>query len=307
MLFRSEALVVDDVLDDVVEELAVVGDDDGGAGRGGEVVFQPLDVLHVEMVGGLVEEQDVGLLENSTGKSQLHLPATRKSSDWAGELLLSETELNESRLDLIIGEVETSRLELHRGPFNDSHLSVSRVQIVLDVDSLDFILLGETFDLLIVDGAHKSGLARSVRTQETVTLTTLKTEVGLVEQNLGTVGQVEGTVAKILTLLFVGLDRIFISSSRRCSLAEGVDDALCVIIANNLADVWEEVVCPDNCVTLLLVDELTTNGGNVLQDRLEFGDGVLVLVAQDILELAENGLDITDVGDFWDLAVLDVT
>ena len=40
-----EALVVDDVLDDIVKETAVVGDDDGCAWRVGQVVLEPLDCL----------------------------------------------------------------------------------------------------------------------------------------------------------------------------------------------------------------------------------------------------------------------
>ena len=73
-----EALVVDDVLDNVVQELAVVGDDDRCAGRGGQVVLQPLNVLHVQMVGRLVKKENIGLLEHGTSERELHLPATRK-------------------------------------------------------------------------------------------------------------------------------------------------------------------------------------------------------------------------------------
>ena len=47
----------------VVEEVAVVGDGDDGARELGEVALEPPDALGVEVVGGLVEQQHVGLLE----------------------------------------------------------------------------------------------------------------------------------------------------------------------------------------------------------------------------------------------------
>lgn len=64
-LVRVEAASVDlgDPLRDVVEEVAVVGDGDDGAGVALEVLLEPEDGLGVEVVGGLVEQQQVGLLQ----------------------------------------------------------------------------------------------------------------------------------------------------------------------------------------------------------------------------------------------------
>ena len=47
----------------MVEEIAVVGDDQDRAGIVAQVAFEPADGLRVEMVGGLVEQQEVRLLE----------------------------------------------------------------------------------------------------------------------------------------------------------------------------------------------------------------------------------------------------
>ena len=47
----------------VVEEVAVVGDRDDGALELGQVALQPPDALGVEVVGRLVEQQHVGLLQ----------------------------------------------------------------------------------------------------------------------------------------------------------------------------------------------------------------------------------------------------
>lgn len=53
---KLEALVMNNVLNDVVQEPAVVGNDNGCARRADEVVLEPLDVLDVHVVGRLVEK-----------------------------------------------------------------------------------------------------------------------------------------------------------------------------------------------------------------------------------------------------------
>ena len=57
------AVELEDPTGDVIEEVAVVGDADDGAGVLLEVLLEPVDGLGVEVVRGLVEEKDVGLLE----------------------------------------------------------------------------------------------------------------------------------------------------------------------------------------------------------------------------------------------------
>ena len=52
----------------VVEEVAVVGDGDDGAFVLLEVLLQPVDALGVEVVGRLVEQQDVGLLQEQAAE-----------------------------------------------------------------------------------------------------------------------------------------------------------------------------------------------------------------------------------------------
>ena len=59
----APAVELEDPLGDVVEEVAVVGDRQDGARVALEVALEPLHGLGVEVVGGLVEEQQVGLLE----------------------------------------------------------------------------------------------------------------------------------------------------------------------------------------------------------------------------------------------------
>ncbi|GAP58049.1 conserved hypothetical protein [Arthrobacter sp. Hiyo1] len=47
----------------MVEEVAVVGDGEDGTGVGREVLLEPQNTFGVQVVGGLVKEQEVGLLQ----------------------------------------------------------------------------------------------------------------------------------------------------------------------------------------------------------------------------------------------------
>ncbi|PKS05983.1 hypothetical protein jhhlp_007816 [Lomentospora prolificans] len=302
-----EAFVVDDVLGNVVEETSVVGHDDGGAGGVDEVVLEPLDVLHVQMVGGLVEEKDIGSLEDGTAKSELHLPTTGKGSDLTADHAIGKTELVEGLDDLLLGGIDLGLLELLHGPVDGRHLSIGRVQVVLDEDSLDLRLLREALDLLVVDGTHEGRLAGTVGTAETVTLTALEAERSLVEKNLGTIGEGESAVAKVLALLIVFISLIGIGSTRGGTLAESFDNGLRVGITDNDGDVRLDVLSPGGGLGLLLVNELASESRSVLEDRSELLGDSSVLGRKDLLEFAEDDSDVTIVADLGDLAVLDGT
>ena len=90
----DDGLVVDvgDVGADVVEEVAVVGDGDDGAAVAGEEVLEPVDGLEVEVVGGLVEEQGLGVAEEGLGEEHADL--------------LAALELGHLALVELVGDVE---------------------------------------------------------------------------------------------------------------------------------------------------------------------------------------------------------
>lgn len=305
-----EALVVDNVLDNVVKEAGVVGHHDGSAGGGLEVVLEPLNVLDVQVVGGLVEQENIGGLKDGTAQSELHLPTTREGANGAIELGLLEAELVDKLVtDLSLNGVETDLLQLLDGPARDSQLGIGGVKVVLDVDGLDLILLGEALELLVVDSAHEGGLAGTVGAEKTVTLTTLQTKVGLVEQNLGTVGEGEGTVAKVNTILLIGGNLISGSSLGGGLLAEALGNVLGLGLTGNSDDVGGAVLDPGSVVGVLLVNELTGDGTDVVDDRLGLLDDVLgdLLLGKDLLEDGGDGGDVTSSGDLGDLAIDDVT
>jgi len=68
-------LDVEDVRRHRIEDLAVVADDDESAPPALQIRLEPQRRLEVEMVGRLVEQQQVGLGEQRRGKRDAHAPA----------------------------------------------------------------------------------------------------------------------------------------------------------------------------------------------------------------------------------------
>ncbi len=69
-----DAVDFDHAADYVVEKVAVVGDDDAGEGSLGEQLFEPEDALEIEVVGGLVEEEQVGVEDELAGDGEAAAP-----------------------------------------------------------------------------------------------------------------------------------------------------------------------------------------------------------------------------------------
>ena len=61
---------------DIVEEVAVVGDDQDRARIVAQMAFQSVHALGVEMVGRLVEQQQLGLVEQQPAKRHAAALAT---------------------------------------------------------------------------------------------------------------------------------------------------------------------------------------------------------------------------------------
>lgn len=75
------AVDLGDPLRDVVEEVPVVGDGEDGAGVLRQELLEPEHALGVEVVGGLVEEQQVGLLQEQLGQRHAALLASGEVGD----------------------------------------------------------------------------------------------------------------------------------------------------------------------------------------------------------------------------------
>ena len=63
---------------DIIDEGAVVAHKHHGLAITGKEVFEPLDTLDIEVVGGLVEQEHIRVLEQKLGQLNTHAPSTRK-------------------------------------------------------------------------------------------------------------------------------------------------------------------------------------------------------------------------------------
>ena len=77
----AAAIELEDPARHVVEEVAVVGDDQDGARIVAQMPFEPGRGLGVEMVGGLVEKQQLGLLEQQLAQGDAAALAARQLVD----------------------------------------------------------------------------------------------------------------------------------------------------------------------------------------------------------------------------------
>jgi hypothetical protein len=144
---KLEAVEMENIGDDVIEEARVVGDDDGStSGQAGEVLLQPGDVNDVEMVRGLIEQEDVSLEQHGTSKSQLHLPTTGQTTDGMCLAFIAETDGGESRNDLrLISEDAV----VTQDEVKDGSLGLRTVDVVLDVEGSDHIGGWEALNLTV--------------------------------------------------------------------------------------------------------------------------------------------------------------
>src|SRR4051794_39375842 len=105
--------------------------------------------------------------------------------------------------------------------------------------------------------------------------------MGLVEQNLGAICQVEGAVAEILTNVVVFLFLDLLGSARGSTLAESLSNWSCVRPAHNRCDVWKSIFCPAGKICNLLIDELTADSGDVFDCLFRAGNDSLVFRLED--------------------------
>ena len=89
-----------DGLNDLVHELAVVRNQEHGAGVGLEIVLEPEERDKVEVVGRFVEQEEVGLHHEQTGEVGAHDPSTAQFLGFPLEVLLLVTESDEDLLRL---------------------------------------------------------------------------------------------------------------------------------------------------------------------------------------------------------------
>ena len=264
-------LVVVNVSGDVVEETGVVRNNQGGnVGVRLEVLLEPLDVGNIKMVSRFVEQQDIGLLKHGTRQGELHFPTTGKRADHLRLTALGtscETELGENLRNTLATFGGNGRILGHEVKNGD--LGILTL-VVLNVAGTENILGRETLELARGDGLHESGLAGTVATAETVTVTLEQAEVGVLEKKHTTVGKGEVGVddLNLAVILLLGntiLDGVFVNEV----LLDGLADS------DRVSD--EEVKvragAGGNAVAVAVVDVLGDHLADVLADSL-VDDGV---------------------------------
>ncbi len=129
---------MEDISADVVQETGVVRDNDGGGASVDKVVSDPFNVDNVQVVSGLIEEENVGLEQDSTGKGDLHLPTTGETGDGRVLTGIVEADLVEGLDGLLTGHAEVL---IGKDELENSDLTLGSIEIVLDVPGAD--LFGE--------------------------------------------------------------------------------------------------------------------------------------------------------------------
>ena len=75
-----------------VEKIAVVRNDDLGAGQAGEMVFQPQHGFQIQVVGRFVQQQQIGAAHQGLREVEPHPPAARKGFDGLGVFVLRKAQ-----------------------------------------------------------------------------------------------------------------------------------------------------------------------------------------------------------------------
>ena len=182
-------------------------DNDGShVGQRVEVLLDPSDIDNIQVVGRFIQQKDIGLLKHGTRQSELHAPPTREGRHGViglGLAVVSETDRGQHRADFILGDTHGLNLFIGKDVLDARKMGLFPLDIGFDENGTDGGRVGETLDLVVGNGTHQSGLTTIVGSEKTVTLTALELHLGVVQQNLGTVGQGERTVAEFLCIIVV--------------------------------------------------------------------------------------------------------
>ncbi len=109
--FQPSVDQVPHAIDDLVQEIAVVGHHDKTARPGAEVFLQPLHGLQIQVVGGLVQQQQVGFLQEQAGQQGAGLLAVAERLHRPMKGLPRKAQPAQYPLDTHLVPVATSHLE----------------------------------------------------------------------------------------------------------------------------------------------------------------------------------------------------
>ena len=106
---------------DLVEKGAVVRCDDHPAPKGGQVLLEPQVCIKVKVVGRLIQEQEVGVLEQQPGQPCPHDPAAAELAHGPEKVSFLEPKAREDGFGLVVPVAPACGLERHLKPAKALH------------------------------------------------------------------------------------------------------------------------------------------------------------------------------------------
>src|ERR1700722_11852710 len=103
---------LDDFADRDVKKIAIVRNKDVAVGVVVEIAFQPIASFQIEVVGGLVQQQQAGLLQQQLGERDAHLPAAGKLLGLPRPVMLAESQAAQNGAYLCIESIAIVRAEM---------------------------------------------------------------------------------------------------------------------------------------------------------------------------------------------------
>jgi hypothetical protein len=206
---------VHDVIAHRVEEVAVVRDQQQGAGIAGEPLLEPQQRIQVQVVGGLVEQQQIGRLEQRARQVDAHAPAAREGRQRPVQVGLEEAQTHQQLGGAGRGAVAVQRLDgavqfgLAMGVFAltrllEGHLGAAQLAVAIEhivddgaVKGLHLLIhMGDALaaahlQLALVRGQlaeqqlEQAGLARAVGPDDPRLVAGMQGQVGSLQQGLG--------------------------------------------------------------------------------------------------------------------------
>ena len=200
----SQLLVLElnDFIDDFVQEVLGVRHDDDGDVKGQDVLLQPDECNQIQMIGGLIQEEDFWLAENNLGDGDSHSPASREFLGWELNVFFSETKTDKDHggllfcfvgidvvkslvnfgesasvclLDIFISGFVFNELGLFFKKGSSLKITLQNMEknalvvtnnLLLNLEDVE--VLWHVVDFLTTDGVDESSLTGSISTNESV-------------------------------------------------------------------------------------------------------------------------------------------
>mmetsp|Transcript_12266 Transcript_12266/g.38717 ORF Transcript_12266/g.38717 Transcript_12266/m.38717 type:complete len:879 (-) Transcript_12266:150-2786(-) len=271
---QLEVLHVQNVRRDALERLRVVRREDGRhVLQAHQVVLHPLDVHHVQVVGRLVEEEDVRLLQHRARERELHAPAAGEGRHGVARLggaLVVEADGVELRLDLLGGDAVLLDVVVVEHVLDARQVRLLAHDVRLDEDGAHERRVGEALDLALGDRAHQRRLAAVVLAEQAVTVATLEPHLRVEEKDFSAVRERELAVAQLLRVVLLLLGRVVDARVRLALVADrrGRHLCRCAVHRAGRGEVAHDGVLPVVLVVAARVGERAAHRRHVVDEQL---------------------------------------